>query len=42
MKRDNNEFQKVSIKNRRSYNFHDITKFEDFDFDNTLIGEKSH
>ena len=38
----NNEFYKVCIKNRRCYYFDDIIRFEDFDFDNTLIDEKSY
>ena len=36
------EFKKVRIKNRKCYYFDDITKLEGFDFDNILIGGKSH
>ena len=38
----NSEFKKFRIKNRMCYHFHEIIKFEDFDFDNILIDEKSH
>ena len=33
---ENNEFEKVRIKNRTCYYFDDIIKLEDFDFDNSL------
>ena len=39
---ENNEFKNVHIKNRTCYQFDDIIKLEDFDFDNILIDEKSH
>ena len=32
----------MRIKNRTCYYFNDIIKFEDFDFDNILIDEKSY
>ena len=32
----------MRIKNSTCYYFNDIIKFEDFDFDNTLIDEKSY
>ena len=35
---ENNEFRKVSIKNRTCYYFDDIIKFEDFDIDKYFIG----
>ena len=39
---ENNKFKTVCIKNRTCFkNFDDIIIFEDFDFDNTLIDEKS-
>ena len=38
----NGEFLKVCSKNLTCYYFDDIIKFEDFDFDNKLIDEKSH
>ena len=41
IKMENNDFEKVRIKNRTCYYFDDIIKTEDFDFDNILIGEKS-
>ena len=34
--------KKVSIKNCERYYFNDIIKFEDFDFDNILLDEKSY
>ena len=34
--------QKFQIKNRTCYYIDDIIEFEDFDFDNSLIVEKSH
>ena len=40
MKMENNELKKVSIKNRACYYFDNIIKFEDFDFDNILLGWK--
>ena len=39
---DNNEYKKVRIKNCTCSYFDDITKLEDFDLDNILIGKKSH
>ena len=41
---ENNEFQKVRIKNRTCYYFNDLIKLEDFNlyFDNILIDEKSY
>ena len=39
---ENDEFKKVGIKNFKHYYFDDIIKFEDLDFDNILINEKSH
>ena len=39
---ENNEFQKVRIKNRTCYYFNNIIKLEDFDLDNFLTNEKSH
>ena len=42
MTMENNEFLKVRIKNGTSYYFDDIIKFEDFDFGNILIDEKSY
>ena len=39
---ENNDFQKVHIKNRTCYYFDDIIKFEVFDFDNIFIDEKSY
>ena len=38
---ENNEFKKVCM-NRICYYFDDIIKTKDFDFDNTLIDEKSY
>ena len=40
IKTENNEFKKVGINSCRCYYFNDIIKFEDFDFDNSLIDEK--
>ena len=37
----NNEYKKVSIKNRTCY-FDDTIKFKDFDSDNILLDEKSY
>ena len=34
-------FKRVRTKNRKCYYFDGKIKFEDFDFDNILIGEKS-
>ena len=34
---ENNEFEKVSIKNCICYYFDDLIKFEGFDLDNILI-----
>ena len=39
---ESNELKKRCIKNRRCYYFDDIIKFDDFDFKNILIAEKSH
>ena len=39
---ENNELKNVRIKNRMCYNFDDIIKLEDFDFDNISINEKSY
>ena len=39
---ENNEFEKVRIKNRTCYYFDDIIKLGDFDFSDILIDEKSH
>ena len=38
----NNEFKKVPIKNCTCYYFDEITKLEDFDFNNILTVKKSH
>ena len=38
---ENNEFTKVSIKNRTCYYFDDIIKNEEIDFDNISRDEKS-
>ena len=40
--RKKNVLKKVCIKTCTSYYFDDIIKFEDFDFDNILINEKSY
>ena len=37
----NNKFKNIRLKNRLCYYFHDIIKFEDFDFCNILIDKKS-
>ena len=39
---ENNEFNKVRIKNRTCYYFDDIIKLEDFDLDKILIDEQSY
>ena len=39
IKMQTNETKEVRIKNRACYCF-DYVKFEDFDFDNILLGEK--
>ena len=39
---EDNEFEKVPIKNSTCYDFNDIIKLEDFDIDNILIEEQSH
>ena len=39
IKRENNEFLKVSIKNRTCYNFNDVIKFENFGFDTKKSNE---
>ena len=41
-KMENNEFKKVSIKNRTYCYFNDIIKLEEFDIDNILTDEKTH
>ena len=41
-KMENNEFNKVRIKNRTCYYFDDIIKLEDFDLDEILIDEQSY
>ena len=38
----NDKLRQISIKNFTCYYFDDIIKFEDFNFDNVLIDEKSH
>ena len=38
---ENNEFQKVCIKDCTRYYFDGVMKIEDFDFDNILLDEKS-
>ena len=42
IKKENNEFKKVRIKNRTCYYFDDIIKLEVFDYDNILIDKKSY
>ena len=37
----NDELKEIDIKNQMCYYFDDIIKFEDIDFDNILIDEKS-
>ena len=37
---ENNEFEKVFIKNRMRYYYDDIIKLQGFVLDNTLIGEQ--
>ena len=37
---ENNELKGFNIKNSRGYYFDNITKIEDFDFDNILIDKK--
>ena len=39
---NNNIFKEIDIKNCTCYYFDDITKIEDFDFDNILINERSY
>ena len=39
IKMKNNQFEKVSIKNRTSYYLDDIFKFEDFDSDEIRISK---
>ena len=39
---ENNEFTKVCIENRTCYDFDDITKFENLQFHNVLMDQKSH
>ena len=39
---ENNESNRVCIKNRTCYYFDDKIKLEDFDLDNILIDEKWH
>ena len=41
-KMENSELKEIRIKNRRIYYFDDITKIEDFDFDNILLHEKAY
>ena len=36
---ENNEFKKVSIKNRSCYYFDDIFKLQGFDFNNILLNK---
>ena len=38
----NNKLKKVGIKIHTCYYFNDITKIEDFDFNNNLLNEKSY
>ena len=38
----NDELKKISIKNHLRYDFDDIFKIEDFNFDNFLMDEKSY
>ena len=38
----NKESKKVGIKNCMSYQFDDIIKFEDFDFNSNFLNEKSY
>ena len=38
---ENNELEKVRIKNRTCYYFNDVIKSEDFGLDNILIDKKS-
>ena len=38
----NNKFVKDHFKNCTCYNFNDISKLEDFDFDDILIDDKLH
>ena len=42
LKLENNELKNFSIKNCTSYYFDDIIKFEDFNFDNISLDEKSY
>ena len=35
------ELKEIDIKNCTCYYFHEIIKIEDFNFDNTLLNEKS-
>ena len=39
IKMKNNQFEKVNIKNRRSYYLDDIIKFKDFDSDEIRISK---
>ena len=39
---ENNELQKVCIKICTCYYFDDLIKFQDFDFDKILLGERSY
>ena len=41
-KMENSELKEIRIQNRRIYYFDDITKIEDFDFDNILLHEKAY
>ena len=38
----NDELKEIGIKNHLHYDFDDIFKIEDFNFDNFLIDEKSY
>ena len=42
VKIENNEFYKIVIKNCTYYHFDDIIKFQDFDFANISLDEKSY
>ena len=37
----NNELKEINIKHYSCYYFNDITKFEDFNLDNSIIDQKS-
>ena len=38
---ENTKLKKVTIKNRTCYDFDDIVKIEDFEFDNILLDDKT-